>query len=116
MDYSFRKVMEAMKRFVKVNDVSGSIFAATTFDQMMNQTEEFEAKIMEWAKEHPEPKKKTWGEVLFELGILDIDYIIAPLPTIRQGTDDVFYSLKPAELRKHVPDEILKVIEDYLKK
>lgn len=116
MDYSFREVMEAMKRFIKTENVSGSIFAESSFYQMMNQTEEFEAKIMEWAKEHPEPKKKTWGEALFDLGILDVDYIVSPLSTMRHGVDDIFYSLKTAELRKHVPDEILKAIEDYLKK
>lgn len=106
MEYSFREVMDAMRRFVKVNNVSGSIFAETSFCQMMNQTEEFEAKIMEWAKEHPEPKKKTWGEVLSELGLLNRHQV---------NDVDAFHITKELELRKEVPDEILTAIEQYLK-
>lgn len=106
MDYSFREVMDAMKRFIKMQNVSGSMFAESSFWQLMNQTEEFESKIMEWAKEHPEPKKKTWGEVLSELGLLNRHQL---------NNVDVFHITKELELRKEVPDEILSVIEDYLK-
>ena len=114
MDHSFREVMDAMKRFIKAENVSGSMFAESSFWQMMNQTEEFEAKIMEWAKEHPEPKKKTWGEALYELGLLNVEYII-PLASIKHGIDDTFHTVKEAKLREAVPDEIIFVIEQYLK-
>ena len=106
MDYSFREVMEAMKRFIKAENVSGSMFAESSFWQMMTQTEEFEAKIMEWAKEHPEPKKKTWGEALSELGLLNRHQV---------NDVDAFHITKELELRKEVPDEILTAIEQYLK-
>lgn len=114
MDYSFREVMDALKRFIKTEGVSGSIFAESSFWQMMNQTEEFESKIMAWAKEHPEPKKKTWGEVLSELGLVNKEYII-PLASVEYGVDDAFHTAKEIELRKEVPDEILTAIEQYLK-
>ena len=113
MEYSFHEVMGALKRFVKDNNISGSIFAELSFCQMMNQTEEFEAKIMEWAKEHPEPKKKTWGEVLCSLGLLDREYI-TPTSWMRQGVDDTFYFINKNNLNKHVPDEIALAIDKYL--
>lgn len=114
MDYSFCEVMNAMKRFIKAENVSGSMFAESSFWQMMNQTEEFESKIMEWAKEYPEPKKKRWGEVLCELGLLNVEYII-PLASMKHGVDDTFHTVKESALRKEVPDKILAAIEEYLK-
>lgn len=113
MGYSFREVMNAMKRFIKVENVSGSMFAESSFWQMMDQTEEFESKIMEWAKEHPEPRKKTWGEVLCELGLLNVEYII-PLASMKHGVDDTFHTVRESAIRKEVPDEILDAIEKYL--
>ena len=43
--------------------------AAEQWEEMKTDPEAVERRVLEWAKENPEPRYPTWGEWLCEVGV-----------------------------------------------
>ena len=78
-----------------LNDYVNCICNVTPYKEIPEDISIIKTIVMNWAKEHPEPRKPTWLELLVSLGVYN-------------GIRADLYK----ELGKTVPDDILEALEE----
>ena len=67
---------------------------------------DFEARVMGWSAEHPEPVYPTWSEWLQSMGLVEVQWNGPVLASMRIGIDDRDYILKPLKMIEPIPADI----------